>query len=407
VEEEFFFEGTATAYSTPNMANGVVLSTGHHYKSRMIVRRPVDQSKFNGVVIVEWMNVTPGYNFDVQWMISHDYLTREGYAYVGVSAQRVGVQGTTAGLTVWSPARYGTLDVTDGGTITDDSLCYDIFSQAGQAILNTHGPGVHILEGLRPKLLIAVGASQSSARLTLYYNSIQPLHKVYDGFVPHVVGGPYRTDIGAKVLLVNTETEIAMLGQAAVRQPNSDVFRCWEVAGANHVGYWMLMYRIGLVGRDSLPPSNFGCNLPPLSHVNSMYVLNSAYHHMVRWITHKTPPPVAEPILVTSVSPLVIPRDANGHVFAGIRLAEIEVPTATNTGVNGGPSFCLLYGSHQPFDRATLDSLYPHHRSYVAKVREVTHQNLSDGFILEDDAKEIIENAEASPVGTQYPLPLP
>jgi hypothetical protein len=134
VEEEFFFQGAATSYATPVLADGVVLSAGHPYKSRMIVRRPADPSKFNGVVLVEWVNVTSGYNLDLHWQASREYLTRHGYTYVGVSAQRVGVQQAPYGLTVWSPTRYGTLDVTDGGTITDDSLSYDIFSQAGRAI---------------------------------------------------------------------------------------------------------------------------------------------------------------------------------------------------------------------------------------------------------------------------------
>jgi hypothetical protein len=31
------------------------------------VRRPVDPKKFNGTVIVEWVNVTSGYNNDALW----------------------------------------------------------------------------------------------------------------------------------------------------------------------------------------------------------------------------------------------------------------------------------------------------------------------------------------------------
>jgi len=411
IEEEFFFEGTATRYSTPSMADGVVLSSGHPYKSRVIVRRPTSAHKFNGVVIVEWVNVTSGYNLDLHWQTSRDYLTREGYAYVGVSAQRVGVQQAPYGLTAWSPVRYGTLDVTAGGTITNDSLSYDIFSQAGQALRNPSGAGVDMLDGLRPELVIAVGASQSASRLTLYYNSIQPLHKVYDGFVPNVGGGPYRTDVGTKQIRVNTENEIVN-GQASNRQPDSDVFRSWELAGASHVGYWFMNYRGQLVGRDNLNPFIFTCNRPPLSHVNTKYVLNAAYDHLVNWIRHShkhkdNAPPIAQPIQVTSTSPLVIPRDANGHVFGGIRLAAVDVPTATNTGANGGPAFCILYGSHEPFAPGKLAALYPSHRTYTSMVKRVTKQNQEDGFVLEDDADEIINDAEVSLVGTSHPLPIP
>jgi hypothetical protein len=62
VEEEYFFEGTATRYSTPPLATGGVVSTGHPYKTRMIVRRPASAERFNGIVVVEWVNVTAGRN---------------------------------------------------------------------------------------------------------------------------------------------------------------------------------------------------------------------------------------------------------------------------------------------------------------------------------------------------------
>src|ERR1700730_6474549 len=168
VEEEFFFQGAATSYATPALDDGVVVSPGHPYKSRMIVRRPADPSRFNGVVLVEWVNVTSGYNLDLHWQASREYLTRPCYAYVGVSAQRVGVEQAPYGLTEWSPTRYSTLDVTAGGAITDDSLSYDIFSQAGRVIRSQPG----LLGGLRPRILIAIGVSQSASRLTPYYNSI-------------------------------------------------------------------------------------------------------------------------------------------------------------------------------------------------------------------------------------------
>src|SRR5262245_60688187 len=142
VEEEYLFEGTATRYSTPPLATGGVVSTGHPYKTRMIVRRPTSAERFNGIVVVEWVNVTAGYNLDALWQASFDLLMREGYAYVGVSAQRVGVQQPPSGLTSWSPTRYAGLDVTAGGLFVgppgspapSDALSYDIFSQAAQAI---------------------------------------------------------------------------------------------------------------------------------------------------------------------------------------------------------------------------------------------------------------------------------
>ena len=40
VEEEYFFSGTANVYNTPTLATGTIVSSGHPYKSRIIVRRP-------------------------------------------------------------------------------------------------------------------------------------------------------------------------------------------------------------------------------------------------------------------------------------------------------------------------------------------------------------------------------
>ena len=54
---------------------------------------------------------------------------RSGYAWVGVTTQRVGVEA----LKVWNQDRYGSLDVTADFTIMDDALSYDIFADAGRA----------------------------------------------------------------------------------------------------------------------------------------------------------------------------------------------------------------------------------------------------------------------------------
>ncbi|HET7502689.1 MAG TPA: alpha/beta hydrolase domain-containing protein, partial [Kofleriaceae bacterium] len=163
VEEEFFFQGTASEYDVVSapLADATVRTTGNPYKTRMIVRRPASAARFNGVVVVEWLNVTSGYNLDALWLLQQDHLMREGYAYVGVSVQRVGVQGAPAdpahptSLTLWSPVRYGTLDVTAGGRFVQanaggvnasDALSFNIMAQAGQAV--KHPVGVDPLGGL-------------------------------------------------------------------------------------------------------------------------------------------------------------------------------------------------------------------------------------------------------------------
>jgi Alpha/beta hydrolase domain len=402
VEEEYFFEGTATRYSTPPLATGGVVSTGHPYKTRMIVRRPASAERFNGIVVVEWVNVTAGYNLDAMWQASFDLLMREGYAYVGVSAQRVGVQQPPSGLTSWSPTRYAGLDVTAGGTVPSDTLSYDIFSQAAQAIRNP--VSVSPLGGLPVRLVIASGVSQSEGRLVLYHNSIHPLAGVYDGFFLVLgIGGQLRTDLNVKVFKVNTENDVLLLGEAAARQADSDRLRTWEIAGSSHVSFQSTEFRTPLLIRDGLPVSDTSvCTLPALSRIPTRFVLNAVYGHLTGWIEAGTPPPTAPRIQLTSVVPAVAARDSFGNALGGLRLAQHAVPTATNTGLNSGPGFCFLFGSHQPFDDATLAALYPNHGRYVSAVDKVTKQNLAAGFLVAADAEATVEEAAHSDIGRKH-----
>ena len=138
VEEEFFIEGQANTYNTPPGLTGSVKDSNHPFKIRIVVRRPKSATKFNGSVVVEWYNVSQGHDGEYDWFQSAEHILAEGYAWVGVSNQKVGVNS----LKEWSPARYGTLDVTAEGTINDDSLCYDAFTAAAIAI---RGKGARML----------------------------------------------------------------------------------------------------------------------------------------------------------------------------------------------------------------------------------------------------------------------
>src|SRR5579864_7487881 len=63
IESEYFYNGTASAYANdgPWGVDGIwpaKTTTTADYKVRMLVRRPADASRFNGIVVVEWLNVT-------------------------------------------------------------------------------------------------------------------------------------------------------------------------------------------------------------------------------------------------------------------------------------------------------------------------------------------------------------
>jgi hypothetical protein len=374
IEEEFFIQGTANRYSTPPLTTATIVDSDHPYMTRVVVRRPANSRSFNGTVLVEWYNVTNGFDAENTWFFGWEHILRAGYVWVGVSAQRVGVDD----LKTWNPTRYGDLDVTEGGTITDDALCYDIFSQAGQAIRQP--VGVDLLGGLRPRVIIAIGESQSAFRLSTYVNSIHPLANLYQGFILlSSLGNPIRTDLISPVWKVLTEYDVGN-SEASVRQPDNSLYRTWEVAGTSHVDQHLRASREPVELRDratsteaALAPT---CEVPSIgTRVPTSNVLASAFDLLVRWIRRGTPPTSAPPIEIMQFGdpgmPSVIARDSFGLALGGIRLSQLAVPTDYNVGFNVGPGACVRWGYSIPFDVATLDQLYSSHERYLAQVTRV------------------------------------
>jgi len=411
VEEEYFLSGNASTYATPTGATGSVIDTGIPYKTRIVVRRRLNPTMFNGVVILEWYNVTPGYDNEYLWLQSGAHFMRAGYAYAAVSTQAVGFGSGVTGvdrLRSWSPARYGSLDVTQGGRIGGDALSYDIFAQAAQALRS--GGDIRPLGDLKPRMILATGESQSAARLTTYVNSVHPMHHVIDALLLQSGGADLlRNDLDIPVFKVLTESDLliafpTVLNKVAVRQPDTDRIRIWEVAGNSHSDWQFYLAAIGhMTARELGPqPPDASCDLPSRSHVPVQHVLNAAYDHLVRWTMQGVLPPTA-PRIEAAGAPERVVRDELGNARGGIRLAAIAAPIAMESGHNSatGPSAvtCALRGAHVPFSNETLEKLYPSHEAYVNAVREATERNVKSGYVLEVDGQQSVEAARASVVG--------
>ena len=252
VEEEYLFSGEAVSYvpEGPVGTDGfwtVVEGSSAAYKTRMIFRYPPPE-QFSGVVVVEWFNVTAGVDNSIDWSYLSEEIGRSGHAYVGVSAQYVGVMGRdtgripqglidTRGLPVRDPDRYG--DLVHPG----DSYSFDIFSQATVASLAILASPNY---GLPATSVVAAGQSQSAGYLTAYVNAVHPLVNIFDGFLIHGRGDGapnpsvddslenvlIRTDVNVPVLIYETETDLTVLQYANARQEDGGNIRTWEVAGA-------------------------------------------------------------------------------------------------------------------------------------------------------------------------------
>lgn len=95
IEEEYFVSGMAQGYK-PVGALGddgrwtVAPDQSAEYKTRVIVHRPRDPAKFNGVIMCEWTNVST--LSDLSNAVNEPFY-KSGYVYIAVSAQKAGVEG--------------------------------------------------------------------------------------------------------------------------------------------------------------------------------------------------------------------------------------------------------------------------------------------------------------------------
>ncbi len=409
-EKEFSLSGNAATYTQagPWASDGrwpVSVSGSSPYTTRMIVRRPEDPAAFNGTVIVEWLNVSFTVDIDVDWSQSWSQFTRAGYAYVGVTSQKVG----TDFLTRFDPKRYA------GMSIPSDDASYDIFSQAGAAVRAGSGD---LLSGLEAKRVLATGHSQSAGRLVTYANAIQPTERVFDGILIHGRGATaaglngsqgsptptrIRPDLGAPVLQLQSQTDVPLFSSA--RQADTPDLRTWEVAGTAHAdAYGLVQYNAQNAVTRAV---NDGAPITCLTPVNSApfrYASNLAYADLDRWVATGTQPPSFPP-LETGLLGLPV-TDQAGNAKGGLRLPDLDVPIATYSGAGlGGQGLlgigaCLLLGRTTPLPAATLKQLYPDHAAYVEKYTAAARSARDNGALLPADYELAVAAAAAAPIPT-------
>jgi hypothetical protein len=410
VEHEYSASGTATAFSassTPSDGKWTIApKSTAPYTTRIVIRRPSDPRKFSGVVVVEWMNESAGESAP-DWDYLNPALMDAGDAYVGVSAQALGVEGgmpilgspeagVGTGLIKQEPERYGTLHH------PGDQYALDIFDQIGEGLRSSSG--AHVLGPLRPRYVVATGESQSAFYLTTFANAIQPLSHAYDGIFIHSRGGSgaplgvtsitsssiqgdqrIRTDLHVPVFMSETQTDATSLGFSAARQPDTEKIRTWEIAGTSHADAYLLGPAASVLGCGS------NINTGP-QHV----VVQAAFTDFVKWVVKGTPPPSPQPFRLQSQHPATLALDGHDNVIGGVRTPAVDVPVSTLSQVAapGASEICSLFGSTTPLSTSTLQGIYGTKANYVAKYTADLNRAIADTYILPADRASLSAQAE-------------
>ena len=407
VVEEYQLEGSAVGYriapGTEPAIDGrwtVEAFADATYRTRLLVVRPERAERFNGSVVVNWQNVSAGYESGGP---SGDEIL-DGYAWVGVSAQEVGLYGFPAGMARFAgrharplvehdPQRYGSL------YHPGDPASFDIFTQAARVV----GPGrpvdVDPMGGLDVRRLIATGGSQSAMRLVAYLNAVHPVERVFDAFLlsvwegraprpeegllPMGVRTSIRSDIPTPVLVVNSEFEASHLG--AIPVTDTDHLRVWEVAGTPH-------------GVARNPDGHVDSRGRVVNRLSYRPVHEAALRAVHRWLVRGTPAPSQPRIALDPGPPVSIRRDGSGNALGGIRLPELEAPTHAYYGMAHGTGRAPLFGAARPFSDEELRRLYPSRVAYVGRWHAAVDALVGAGALRPEDAPEMKARAdEAAP----------
>jgi Alpha/beta hydrolase domain len=441
-ETEFSVEGSATSYVLQGERGvdgrwAVTPGAETPFRTRFVVRRPISPDRFSGTVVVEWHNVSAGIDAAPDWGFFHRHLAAQGHAWVGVSAQKVGIDGggfvESIHLKLLAPERYSELEH------PGDAWSFDMFTQVG-AVLRRPAEE-NPLGGLVPTQVLAAGESQSAACLVTYINAVDPHVRVFDGFFVHgrpgagvsidgvfisatrgeameatrlaisSKGERIREDARVPVLVLQSETDVILLGGGLAEQPDSERVRVWEITGAAHADTYTVS--AGRHDDGTLSAERFAELLRPTTNLmigqtdtpinagpQQHYVAQAALAHLAQWAAGGEPPPAA-PRLELDDEGTGYRLDGHGLARGGIRTPWVEAPTAVMGGLGqSGESFAMLFGRTEPFDDATLSTLYPGGKDeYLQRFEASLDASIAAGFLLREDRDEILGLAAAS-----YPL---
>lgn len=451
VEEEYFVSGAANVYDWAADGSLSVKTADAPYTARILVRRPVDGSRFSGNVIVELGHAPRGIDFPLMWGWTQQYILEHGDAYVLVT---MSPEAATA-LQRFNPARYASLSWANpnptemcapGGSganantpVTSDveeGLRWDMISQVG-ALLKSGVPS-------RPLADLSVEyvylTTQDAGHQT-YIHAVQPHatladgRPVYDGHLTKsanraarirrcaaapATGDPRNVTSNAGVPVIDVLQENDVLGRLAVRRPDSDEpgdhYRLYEVPGTVHSGdtpyrWSTAMMDDHVAGGGQAVTRRFSAAIAPFTLAAPLrepgrcqpsemvseqpllsYIFHSSFANLDRWVRLGTPPPRADRMEVanagTPEARLVVDEFGNG--VGGVRTPYVDVPTATYYADHGANPGCRgNFGYSEPFDWARLDQVYGSYANYASRLNDALDRAVADRWLTESDAQKI------------------
>jgi hypothetical protein len=377
--KEYFISGTT--------------SGGMPYKTRIVIRKPKDNTKFNGLILAESMH--PSGN---PWVF---HFTQTYAMTTGVIGLEI-LTSTPAGLAAANAARYKDLAVPNGAA-------NDILAQVGALLKSDHKDnplGGLAVTGMVVRKMILAGSSASAGVAQAYLvnahmaQRLADMKPVYDGFMPTSANGQMPA-LDVPTILVPTMRET--FNGSGTTQPDNDKLRVYEFAGMAHIDS-------RVAGGYYPDPCKY-----PISRYPMGAEMAVALDKLFAWVDKGIAPPHADRFYV-DFNPDNKPKldrdkgsllalDEFGNVKGGIRNTYVDVPVKSfhvpNEGadprisnpnhfiaarrINGADpdaQLCGLGNFETALPKDQLKKLYKNPKDYYNKVAQRYDELVKAGWAL-------------------------
>ena len=360
VTEEYFVSGTAA---------------GAPYTTRMIVRRPQNETAFSGTVVAEAQHAG-GRSLIFEW--SRVSILTRNHVFAEIVHSPANIQQ----LKAFNAERYAPLAIAMGQS-------NEIIAQFGRLLKRGSGP----LAGYNVKRVTLMGTSASSQTVRNYLGVHADMRMpdggpIFDGYLlTSTLGNTPLPIVDVPMIQMPTQTEVTMYAEQGngYRRPDSDApgnrFRLYEVAGMPHNN-----------SRENPGFLNDPCTLPVTDFPAGAFTA-LGLNYLIAWIADGKAPPHAPPIAVENK---MVSVDEHGNAKGGVRNVFVDVPLAANGVMGKGKTpaqdrLCLLAGTKVRLPDATLKNLYRNTADYEDRVNKRLDALVKEGWFLPeyvDDARK-------------------
>jgi hypothetical protein len=360
-------------------------SNGQPYKTRIVIRKPKDNSKFNGLILAESMH--PSGN---PWMFHFTQLYAMTNGVIGLEI----LTSAAPGLVASNEARYKDLLFPNG-------TANDIIAQVGALIKSNHKDNP--LNGLAVRKIILTGSSASAGVAQAYLSNahmamrLADMKPIYDGFMPTSANNQIPV-LDVPTMLVPTMRETFQGG--GTMQRDSDTLRVYEFAGMAHIDS-------RVAGAYYPDPCKY-----PISRYPMGAMMSVALDKLFAWVDKGVAPPHSDrfyvdmnednPVKVALKDKTMLAVDEFGNVRGGIRNTYVDIPTKSfhvpnegadppvananpwiaNRGVQGINQLCGLGNYEIALTKEQLKKLYKNPKDYYSKVARRYDELVKEGWAL-------------------------